>query len=970
MNSDVSFKIEEKREMLSTPKFHINKSIYSIGRDENILDALKQNINNLLNVDNSCNEENINENKKDENSKELVLSSSLSNKKNSKIELNNHFFNQISFDEKSQNYIFLKNEKDSDINKENVCNNIILTNENENEFNHDDIYNNEIKYINNIDNFLIESNKKNANENSDTNFNYILPLESDKSSEQFNLISFQGYSDDIPDNKNMQLNKIQNQKKMAGEQKIYNNLEILNKKRGIGYLSKQNTNKDVKKEVLKLTPQNKNKNNKIILKNQNMFKANSNNNIKKIKIPSLIEEYRHNRCLTEPNEIYLIFKGMNNSQKNTFFTSNDNKENGNKKENIITTPIKEDTIVNPFIIGKINSENNINHNDNDNEITKKEKKENNVIKKMTIFKKVGLKNRNSINYVIRKNKFINNNIDNSNENKNSDGDDINIIYEKNLEGKENSPFSINQIKQHKLIHTRNSSLVNQSNYTYDHSSINQKIKNCIFLLSQKNMKNSPMQTRQNSSGNHSISASDSSTQRTLKKIKEGKCSPFYKSKINEIIINKKQLSKKFIFTQSSSSSFQSKKSSIKMNKNNEKYEDDNIFISSNKNKNNKVTIFCNYDSKKVKKDTEKANKKKKMKIGIEKIKVNTINSNNLKNIKLHLNKTCYMGFKPKNEVENIKGNLTERNRDLFIRHSNIYSKKLVFPTNNNTITNLYSSINNDSNNRPKIKKNNTNIFSSIIKRKKKNLSMTENNSHNNSIMTKEKINFHKYFNQLLSNIDLNKKENNKETNFMTLNNMKKNNKTRNHTNLLNIGNNTHTQQAIYNNILYSKNSYNHKSKYEENKKLNNTTKIKECNTKNNSINLGSNNKFKVNKITKKKVKISYEKIKPFNVANFKNNIVKYAILRNNENNKMSSEISIYIGKQTKNNSSESNNNTDMYNSNSIKNKNEKISLNNNKMKSINVNKKTIINVNQFYPSYFINNNNDIFKNKNSITSYI
>ena len=116
-----------------------------------------------------------------------------------------------------------------------------------------------------------------------------------------------------------------------------------------------------------------------------------------------------------------------------------------------------------------------------------------------------------------------------------------------------------------------------------------------------------------------------------------------------------------------------------MKTNNEKYEDDNIFISSNKNKNNKVTVFCNYDSKKDKKDTEKANKKKKIKIGIEKIKVNTINSNNLKNIKLHLNKTCYMTFKPKNEMENIKGNLTERNRDLFIRHSNIYSKKSGSP---------------------------------------------------------------------------------------------------------------------------------------------------------------------------------------------------------------------------------------------------------------------------------------------------
>ena len=50
---------------------------------------------------------------------------------------------------------------------------------------------------------------------------------------------------------------------MAGDQKLFNNPEILNKKIGIGYLSKQKekTHKKILKEELKLTPK-KNKNNK------------------------------------------------------------------------------------------------------------------------------------------------------------------------------------------------------------------------------------------------------------------------------------------------------------------------------------------------------------------------------------------------------------------------------------------------------------------------------------------------------------------------------------------------------------------------------------------------------------------------------------------------------------------------------------------------------------------------------------
>ena len=48
-----------------------------------------------------------------------------------------------------------------------------------------------------------------------------------------------------------------------------------------------------------------------------------------------------------------------------------------------------------------------------------------------------------------------------------------------------------------------------------------------------------------------------------------------------------------------------------------------------------------------------------------------------------------------------------------------------------------------------------------------------------------------------------------------------------------------------------------------------------------------------------------------------------------------------------------------------------ISNNNKKFKAINVNKKTIINVNQFYPSYYINHNQNLKnKNKNNMASYL
>ena len=64
MNSQISFSNEEKKEVLSTTKFHKNKSIFSIERVENTLDTLKQNINSIINIEKLNNDKNLNNRKK------------------------------------------------------------------------------------------------------------------------------------------------------------------------------------------------------------------------------------------------------------------------------------------------------------------------------------------------------------------------------------------------------------------------------------------------------------------------------------------------------------------------------------------------------------------------------------------------------------------------------------------------------------------------------------------------------------------------------------------------------------------------------------------------------------------------------------------------------------------------------------------------------------------------------------------
>lgn len=120
--------------------------------------------------------------------------------------------------------------------------------------------NNEVKFINNIENYLSNSNKKNE----DNNFNYNLPLESDKSSENFNIMLFQQFPENIEDDDQLKKNNTNIVQIKMRMQKLKQNSEIENKKEKKIFLSKQRQilcNKTIK-EDLELTPRKKNINNK------------------------------------------------------------------------------------------------------------------------------------------------------------------------------------------------------------------------------------------------------------------------------------------------------------------------------------------------------------------------------------------------------------------------------------------------------------------------------------------------------------------------------------------------------------------------------------------------------------------------------------------------------------------------------------------------------------------------------------
>ena len=112
------------------------------------------------------------------------------------------------------------------------------------------------------------------------------------------------------------------------------------------------------------------------------------------------------------------------------------------------------------------------------------------------------------------------------------------------------------------------------------------------------------------------------------------------------------------------------------------------------------------------------------------------------------------------------------------------------------------------------------------------------------------------------------------------------------------------------------------------KKNKNNNLLKNSNYKNSII---KKNQINKNKISKNKI-YNFDSFDMKSSINMNNNdIIKYSIMRNNQNNQVSHAISVTFGNNDKNKRNTENNKKNY--------------------------KKTIINVNQYYPSYYINTNN-------------
>ena len=848
----MSFSAEEIKDNLSTPKFPKNKSIYSLEKEENTLDTLRQQFDKAYNDKESLNNENINESKND---KKILINSLLNN--NSNLDLNNLYMSQFSFDEKSSNFLTKKENKEST----NEANKLILIGEDNKEKNkikdennsEENDNDNEIKYINKITNDDIDKND-------DSNFDYELPLGSDDNPEFF-------FSQN---NEELKV-KEQNKDKIVNDNcLILKNCDCdLEKKKSEKILTPQ---KKIKNKMSKKINSAKIINNENQLLNSKENKKNiyipkfqsSNKKINKVlKFSSLIDDYKVNDYFPEKYNNNINSNIYSNSQKNTYFTSKDN--NSKKQMNY-----NDKIIINPFTIEKMENNESLEDKENSSRI------KSNIIKDITLsyYNKRNKKNRNSVNFTERNNNFIC-----------LENDKNKIIYEKNLSIEEPRSFSISQKGTHSHSHSRNyketynkikNETISSSNYF-----MNKRLKNCVILLTKnKNL------YRNNSLKNMSLSENENFSQKSLEKKIEGKterCSPFRKSRISDSFMTKNTSYKNYMLNNNQ----------LIQNRNKNVLENKMQFL---------ISKTCNdfpFENKKEINKNEKNDNNK--------IKINNKNNS-------YINKQMFKN----------KGNLTQRNKD--IGPINIYSRKLIYIPNGNQKHNSNKS-NQLSREKPlygnyNLKKNNINKSYIIPKEKNIKIIPAENDKAINRINARKK--FNDYFNEILSNINITKTITSQRTN---LNNklpkeQKEKHKIRKIIQLSNLNMNTMTTKTIQ---ASDKNKNSLKSKYLV-KKIN-SNKIKN----NNYIN---NTKYNNNSTLTHPRKSLIEL--------FKNNILNYSINRNNRNNQVKNEVSIFIG-DNKN----KNNKTINVKRNLLNNKN------NNKINNLGKNKKTIINVNQYYSSYYI-----------------
>ena len=641
------------------------------------------------------------------------------------------------------------------------------------------------------------------------------------------------------------------------EEKNEKENNIPEKKIGIGdcLFSNKNINLTPEKKNIKKLEQNINSA-KLIEDKKEKFKEKGNDNhyLSKYNTSNKKIDIKFSTLLEENNKIneYANFTERknnvsnsnnisNNSLKNTHFTSRDvkNSKYNDKINN------NDNISITPFTIEKLPDKE---------KISQKNKIKDNIIKDITIsyYDRKNKKNRNSFNYMDLNIPFkLTEKAKKNNNYLEPDNNKPEVIYEKNLSNNDSRSFSISQ-KRHSYSNSKNfkESNDNKINETKANSNyiINKRLKNSVFLLTKnknKNKVNNEYIIRNNSLTKFPLTERDNSSQRSLENIKEGiteRGSPFRKSKISDSFILKNSYKKNI-------------NNKNKLNKCNSK----EILSNTSRNITNNTLKEFNSKIENIKKEKYLKSKIKSNKI------IDVLNINHNINNEIH-----YKDFKKEQNCK-IKRHLTERNKNL--GPVNIYSKKLIFIPNGNNIKENYQNklkeytkiLNNYDKNKPSRKNN---INKSYIIPKEKNIKILQNEINN-----QKKKKFNEYFKEILSNININKKIMNNKT--ILTNNIKKESKEkhiiRKIIRLSKIDMNTMTTKTIP-----TSNKINEK-KFQPKFRIRNKN-IKE---NNNTINLTRSSKDLIEK--------------------FRNNMLFYSISRNNRNNQVKNEISIFIGDKNEQN---------------------------------------------------------------------
>ena len=955
-NQGLSPRIISEKIMISTPKFEGFK--YLNMKYNNEFEHIENEISNSFKNDyKSLNERFILSEQKRQN--KFFTNSKISNSTD-KIKYVNSLFHyyhkkkkelqlqkQISFDEKSSNYLF------------------------SNENNNIDVKNNKYN-INDIRKNLLYNKIKEDKKENDEIFNYDLPLEMDKSSDIFIFIpqeisnnvngvtKLQEYHNNLSLNQQINeknLNKIKiNYMKVNNNNNIYDNINKKNIKEkyekyfsfdGVNQTNDNKNNRDDKLNIINDSKINMNNNENMctIIQNNNNDNNNSINSINnKLSFINISDKKyklikgKENNLNKINNKIIKKLISTQNKQCKKKFKLNLKLESEEKNTYKKYSLQKEKKLINKNLIGyltfySLNSFHLKNSTINSDFSSDKKNKDKNNTKALDLntMKILGFKNLNDSNNILNKKNSYNNN-------------DKEQMVKNNFSTNKNNSYFSNEIKQNISDDFKFNNYFNRSRNIINNNtkkSLTKTENNDNNIIKNKPLTSKPL-INLNSNLNSLIDIKNYIKINKTKNKKLIKYSPKPQNKLLTMNIYNNHIKSDYI-----------KSRNIHLENSNTF---DNLYsyntINLNDNNSNKILI------KKRHKSFKSIPLKNKYNI----IKVNK--KINKKNISIR---------KLRNKFEDNSTKITN-NRLSFVNSTKLLKIKskhlLTIKSENKDKTRQKKYIHKTLNNINKLK----NRIESYKKLIKKRINSYENNNNcSNKELTKEINNKKKIVTKSNINEDIKKKKNltNKENNNNYLNNNKihkdrKGNLEKNN-NYMNQNNFSSTLTNFSNQVLinkYEKNINIKNNKVFENKNKNIIPIIKK-----NVINKINNNKTKniriIHNNTKNKVKnIDIKKTDNINIKknsnkkilikynnNYNSNsfiiapsinmineeIIKYSILRNNQNNIVSQTISMTLGKNDNNNKISNKNYNQYYKNDNCK--------------------KTIINVNQYYPNYYINTNN-------------